>query len=98
MRSRHLWGLFLALVLAAILAGSGRAGASASEVRAAEPATVASLAPAETAALWRRLVASRPRGPALAAQASCRPLRAVFYAATDFLRLATKLAENASPC
>ena len=30
--------------------------------------------------------------------ADCRPLRAVFYAATDWLRLATKLAANASPC
>jgi len=28
----------------------------------------------------------------------CRPLRAVFYSATDWLRLATKLAANASPC
>src|SRR5947199_244029 len=28
----------------------------------------------------------------------CRPLRAVFYTATDYLRLATKLAANASPC
>src|SRR5688500_14213779 len=98
MRSRHLWGLCLALVLAAVVAASGGADAGASEIRAAESTPVASLAPAETAALWRRLVAARPRGPTVAAQASCRPLRAVFYAATDFLRLATKLAENASPC
>ena len=28
----------------------------------------------------------------------CRPLRAVFYAPTDWLRLATKLAANPSPC
>jgi hypothetical protein len=28
----------------------------------------------------------------------CRPLRAVFYAEQDWLRLATKLAEHASPC
>ncbi len=32
------------------------------------------------------------------AQAECRPLRGVFYAATDWLRLATKLAATASPC
>ena len=32
------------------------------------------------------------------APAACRPLRAVFYAATDYLRLATKLAATASPC
>jgi hypothetical protein len=31
-------------------------------------------------------------------QASCRPLRGVFYAATDWLRLATKLAATPSPC
>ncbi len=32
------------------------------------------------------------------AQAACRPLRAVFYAASDWLRLATKLAAASSPC
>ena len=31
-------------------------------------------------------------------QAACRPLRAVFYAASDWLRLATKLAAARSPC
>jgi len=30
--------------------------------------------------------------------ADCRPLRAIFYAPTDWLRLATTLAQNASPC
>lgn len=29
---------------------------------------------------------------------SCKPLRATFYAGTDWLRLATKLAAKASPC
>ena len=63
---------------------------------AAEPAPVASLEPAQTEALWRRLVASRARQTQ--APADCRPLRAVFWAATDYLRLATKLAATASPC
>ena len=45
---------------------------------------------------WRRLVA---KGQLRArAVAECRPLRAVFYAASDWLRLATKLAGSASPC
>ena len=33
-----------------------------------------------------------------AAQAACRPLRGIFYAQTDWLRLATRLAAQASPC
>ena len=41
----------------------------------------------------------RPAGlPPYLRSADCRPLRGVFYAATDWLRLATKLAANASPC
>ena len=96
MRGRHWWGLWLSLALLAALASSGSAGGGAPTGRSAEPAPVASLEPRETATLWRQLVAPRPR--AARAQADCRPLRAVFYAATDFLRLATKLAERASPC
>lgn len=60
---------------------------------------VPSLTPAATARLWHALVArerERPRG--LAAPADCRPARIVFYAASDWLRLATTLAQNASPC
>jgi hypothetical protein len=56
---------------------------------------VPSLTPAKTAKLWSQLV-QRPR--AFSRTASCTPLRAVFYAGTDWLRLATKLAANASPC
>jgi hypothetical protein len=58
---------------------------------------VASLEPAATAKLWSTLVSTDP--PKATAQAAeCRPLRAVFYAASDWLRLATKLAATASPC
>ena len=55
-----------------------------------------SLQPAATAKLWRELVA-HPRTHA-ARQGACRPLRAIFYAQTDWLRLATKLAAQPSPC
>jgi hypothetical protein len=62
---------------------------------APRPAPVPSLEPAKTQVLWRKVVSSR-RVSATAAE--CRPLRAVFYAATDWLRLATKLAGAGSPC
>lgn len=83
----------LALVTAA--AAGGATGGPTPRVAAGEP--VPSLEPAKTDALWRELVLTRP----LRAQtptAECRPLKAVFYAASDWLRLATKLAAAASPC
>jgi hypothetical protein len=58
---------------------------------------VPSLDPAATNALWHRL-AHGHRRLAGTATTDCRPLRAVFYAATDWRRLATKLAANASTC
>lgn len=58
---------------------------------------VPSLDPAATNALWRRL-AHGHRRLAGTATIDCRPLRAIFYAETDWRRLATKLAANASPC
>ncbi len=95
---KHVIGLLFALgvVLAIAPASTGSTLATAPPSRAAEPAPVASLEPAKTEALWRRLVASRARRAQ--APADCRPLRGVFYAATDYLRLATKLAATASPC
>jgi hypothetical protein len=90
------WGCSLALALAAAVLSAGSAGAGASARPAAEPAPVPSLEPGETAEVWRRLVATRSRRAE--ASAECRRVRAVFYAATDFLRLATKLAASASPC
>jgi hypothetical protein len=79
----------VSFVLSAVSAGSAEGRAP---VRAAP---VASLEPAKTARLWTKLVTSRR---ASSAAADCRPLRAVFYAATDWLRLATKLAAAGSPC
>jgi len=76
------------LALAQTAAGAPRA-----------PAPVPSLTPHATASLWRALVAER-RTHVHAAKRTvdCRPARLVFYAATDWLRLATKLAQSASPC
>jgi hypothetical protein len=56
---------------------------------------VPSLTPAETATQWEQLADEPPVHPLAVA---CTPVRAVFYAGTDWLRLATKLAANASPC
>jgi hypothetical protein len=59
---------------------------------------VPSLQPKLTQQLWTKLVHRRHvLGPNSAA-ANCRSLRAVFYTESDWLRLATKLAANASPC
>jgi hypothetical protein len=61
-------------------------------------AATPSLQPAATERAWQQLV-QRPRTFALTAGATdCRPLRAVFYVPTDWLRLATKLAAAAAPC
>ena len=88
--------LALALALSAAVVGAGSADDGGGARADAEAAPVASLEPAATAALWNRLVTGRARQAR--ATADCRPLRAVFYAATDWLRLATKLAAAASPC
>lgn len=73
---------------------------SASTLAAVECAhirAVPSLQPAATNRLWHRLVRAH-RGHALTATTDCRPLRAIFYTASDWNRLATKLAANVSPC
>ena len=77
---------------AVVLAAAAVGGSASAETR---PPPVPSLAPAATQAEWQQLV-DRPQLRASAAD--CAPLRAVFYAATDWLRLATSLAANASPC
>jgi len=85
-----------AATLAAAVASAGSADGGPRVGPAAEPGPVASLEPARTAALWSRLVETRMLRSDAAAE--CRPLRAVFYAASDWLRLATKLAERRSTC
>jgi hypothetical protein len=91
--------LFVLVLLALALATAavGSAGARTPTPPTAEPPVVASLTPGATEALWRKLV-SRPKVSRRTKQAACRPLRAVFYAATDYLRLATTLAATPSPC
>ena len=97
---RRLPALFCGIVAAGVIVASVGATSSAAgrssggNATALEP--VPSLTPAATQRLWSELV-QRPRLRALRS-ADCRPLRAVFYAATDWLRLATKLAANASSC
>lgn len=80
-----------ALVAAFALVHDGRAAATTGT------APVASLEPERTQALWTQ-IADRTALSPFAVSADCRPLRAVFYAATDWLRLATTLASRASPC
>src|SRR5438874_2642193 len=58
---------------------------------------VPSLTPKATQKLWKQLV-SHPRTFSATAVAGCRPVRVVFYTESDWLRLATKLASNPSPC
>ncbi|HET7744520.1 MAG TPA: hypothetical protein VFK76_07220 [Gaiellaceae bacterium] len=88
-------GLLLSLTVATMVGPASTPAA----VRhtAAGQGVVASLQPEATMKLWRQLVATRASSTTRV-QADCRPLRAVFYAATDYLRLTTKLAANASPC
>src|SRR5579862_829626 len=59
---------------------------------------VPSLQPAATHALWLREVARATAHPRALTDATCRPARVIFYAQTDWLRLATKLAQTPSPC
>jgi len=84
------------VVLIALVASFLVGGANGGAATAPPAAPVPSLEPAKTEALWRSLVAQQPK--AARAQAACRPLRAVFYAASDWLRLATKLAAARSSC
>ena len=79
----------------ALVALLGSAGHAAARARPRATPIVPSLQPQATQREWRALV--RRRHP-FAGTSGCRPLRAVFYAPTDWLRLATKLAANASPC
>jgi len=91
MRRFRLGVVLVLLVFAASLGAAHDARAA----RAEAPAP--SLAPAQTAAEWSRLVRGSDIRPLARAQ-GCRPLHGVFYAATDWLRLATRLAAQASPC
>jgi hypothetical protein len=84
----------LAAALCACAVGLARPAVAAQPGPAAKP--VPSLTPAATEKLWRKLV-RRPRAR-FHETADCRPFRVVFYGATDWRRLATKLAASGSPC
>src|SRR4030095_7042696 len=86
---------WVVLVCAAAACVSGAPARALGPPPAAEP--VPSLTPVATARLWGPLVAA-PRVQALGRSDACVPVRTIFYAATDWLRLATKLAASPSPC
>jgi hypothetical protein len=85
-------GLVLAVVLACLAAA---VPATADAASASEP--VPSLEPRATQQLFERL-RDRQVFRTYRVSADCRPLRAVFYAASDWLRLATRLAAWSSSC
>src|SRR5688572_9480843 len=85
----------LVLVLACALAVLALPSTAAARDVGSVP-QVPSLEPEKTKALWETLTRRVEFRPLEAQQ--CRPLRAVFYASGDWLRLATTLAAKASPC
>jgi hypothetical protein len=83
------------LVLCALLlAAAVQFGAVPASASPPAAAPVPSLTPQATQRLWTQLV--HRKGPRVAT--GCRPVRGVFYAQTDWLRLATELAAGASAC
>jgi uncharacterized repeat protein (TIGR01451 family) len=82
------------IVVSLSSAGSAAAGSPHQGSTASTP--VPSLTPAATERLWTELV--QRRDVRALRTAGCRPLRAVFYAPTDWFRLTTKLAATPSAC
>ena len=87
--------LLVVVVCFAVVSGGFAAPADATPRPGVHP--VPSLTPVATQKLWSELT-QRPRRLHSLTAATCAPLRAVFYAPTDWLRLATKLAATPSPC
>jgi hypothetical protein len=85
-------GAVYAAVALALLVALGWPGAGKAEGPAGEPEPVPSLDPAWSASFVP------PAAPRLRAATICTPLDGVFYAGTDWLRLAQKLRANASTC
>jgi hypothetical protein len=85
----------LVLVLACALAALALPATGSAQDVGGVP-QVPSLEPEKTQALWEKLTQRIEFRPLEAQQ--CRPLRAIFYASGDWLRLATTLAAKASPC
>jgi hypothetical protein len=93
--------------LVALLGGAAAAAPTAcpagslAALECASIAPVPSLAPQETAIAWAALVQARRQNGSANARAAaedCRSVRAIFYTASDWLRLATRLAAGGSPC
>src|SRR5262245_29916373 len=85
----------VAALLALALASAAGARTGVGQPMPTEP--VPSLTPVKTQQLWKQLVES-PAPQALARASACAPVRVVVYAATDWLRLATRLAATPAPC
>jgi len=89
------------VVIASVVASAALLGAvvptQAASASSDRTPVVPSLDPAATTTLWDRLAHGHGRLAGLATT-NCRPLRVIFYAETDWRRLATTLAANASPC
>src|SRR4051794_19026606 len=85
----------LTALLALGLASVAGARTTADPPPASEP--VPSLTPVATKRLWNELVAN-PQPQAFARAQACAPVRVVVYAATDWLRVAPRLAASPSPC
>jgi hypothetical protein len=103
-RRRYHWAALGALAAGAALAFVPASAAAADPRCAATASTLAAVECAKTpvvASLDRRYRTGKPRfrlSAARAAATSCPTSEFVFYAARDWLRLAPKLAEHASPC
>src|SRR4051794_12767235 len=93
-RRRDRGGVEVRVLLAVLVAAL--TAALAAPFASAGPAPVPSLQPQATQKLWTKLVHRRSVAGARATADACRPLRAVFYTSTDWLRLATKLAATVS--
>jgi hypothetical protein len=84
------------LVVVSVAAATAAVAVPLASANVALPNTpVPSLQPKVTQKLWKQLI---HRQHTFAVAATCRPVRAYFYTASDWLRLATKLAANESAC
>jgi uncharacterized repeat protein (TIGR01451 family) len=89
-------GIVATGMIVASLSPTGSAAVGTPHDGSAASTPVPSLTPAATQRLWSELV--QRRDVHALRTADCRPLRAIFYAPTDWLRLTTKLAATPSSC
>jgi uncharacterized repeat protein (TIGR01451 family) len=89
-------GIVATGIILASLSSTAAAAAGSPHLGSTASTPVPSLTPAATQRLWSELV--QRRDVRALRTAECRPLRAVFYAPTDWFRLTTKLAATRSAC